>query len=88
MMAGRLTEIVGFCIVTCNLLDIAMPMPLAERVQKRRAALRAAGLRPIQIWVPDTRAPAFRAEARRQSKAVAASTKARADQRFIDAVSD
>jgi len=38
--------------------------------------------------VPGVRAPAFRAEARRQSKAVARSAKARADQRFIDAVSD
>lgn len=25
------------------------------RVQKHRASLRASGLRPIQIWVPDTR---------------------------------
>ena len=31
-----------------------MPTPVSERVQKRRDALRAAGLRPVQIWVPDT----------------------------------
>ncbi|SFY31796.1 antitoxin MazE family protein, partial [Azotobacter vinelandii] len=37
-----------------------------ERVRKRREALRAAGLRPVQIWVPDTRAPGFAEEARRQ----------------------
>lgn len=49
-----------------------MPVPLTERVQKRRAALRAAGLRPIQIWVPDTRRPGFAAECLRQAKAVAA----------------
>lgn len=30
-----------------------------DRVAKRRAALRAQGLRPKQIWVPDTRAPGF-----------------------------
>jgi len=41
-------------------------------------------LRPIQIWVPDVRAPSFRAEAHRQSLAVAASVHARADQAFID----
>jgi hypothetical protein len=41
-------------------------MLVAERVRKRRAALRAAGLRPVQIWVPDTRAPGFAQEARRQ----------------------
>ena len=34
------------------------------RVKKHRAALRAAGLRPIQIWVPDTRHPGFTEEAR------------------------
>jgi hypothetical protein len=66
----------------------ANPNSSRLNVRAHRARLRKLGLRPIQIWVPDTRAPAFRAEARRQSKAVAASTKARADQRFIDAVSD
>ncbi len=39
----------------------------AARVQKHRAALRASGLRPVQIWVPDTRAPGFAEECRRQS---------------------
>jgi hypothetical protein len=39
----------------------------AERVRKQRQALRAAGLRPIQIWVPDTRRRGFAAECRRQS---------------------
>jgi hypothetical protein len=50
--------------------------------------LRALGLRPIQIWVADVRAPGFRAEAHRQSLAVAASERAREDQAFIDAVSE
>ncbi|MBE0490441.1 MAG: antitoxin MazE family protein [Halomonas sp.] len=43
-----------------------------DRVKKHRAALRAASLRPIQIWVPDTRQPGFAEEARRQCAAVAA----------------
>jgi hypothetical protein len=34
--------------------------------------MRAAGLRPVQIWVPDTRAPDFVEVCRRQSRAVAA----------------
>jgi hypothetical protein len=38
-----------------------------ERVQKRRAALRVAGLRPVLIWVPDTRRADFAEECRRQS---------------------
>jgi Protein of unknown function (DUF3018) len=43
-----------------------------SRVAAHRAQLRARGLRPIQIWVPDTRAPGFAEEARRQSRLVAA----------------
>lgn len=38
-----------------------------ERVRKHRASLRRAGLRPVQLWVPDTRSPSFPEEARRQS---------------------
>ena len=41
------------------------------RVQRHRKALRAAGLRPGQIWVPDTRRPGFEDECRRQSLRVA-----------------
>ena len=44
-----------------------MASPVAARVQKRRDILRAAGLRPIQIWVPDTRRRGFAEECRRQS---------------------
>ena len=39
----------------------------SERVRKERKLLRSAGLRPIQIWVPDTRRPGFAEECRRQS---------------------
>jgi len=45
-------------------------MSRAERVARRRAKLRAAGLRPVQQWLPDTRAPAFAEECRRQSRMV------------------
>ena len=58
-----------------------------SRVAAHRAALRARGLRPIQIWVPDVRAPSFRSEAHRQSLAVATSPRTNEDQAFIDAVS-
>jgi hypothetical protein len=53
-----------------------MPTPVSQRVQKRRNALRAAGLRPVQIWVPDTRRPGFEAECRRQAALVARSDRA------------
>jgi len=59
-----------------------------EKVRAHRKRLRRQGLRPIQIWVPDMRSPAFRAEARKQSLAVARSPYAREDQDFIDAISD
>lgn len=49
------------------------------RVQKHRDALRMAGLRPIQIWVPDTRRPDFAEECRRQSRLVALADQADTD---------
>lgn len=58
-----------------------------DKVRAHRQRLRRQGLRPIQIWVPDVRSPAFKAKAHRQSLAVAKSRHARADQDFIDAVS-
>jgi hypothetical protein len=64
------------------------PKSSRVKVQEHRARLREQGLRPIQIWVPDVRSPAFRAEAHRQSLAVALSSHAQDDQAFIDAVSD
>lgn len=48
-----------------------MPSPLNERVQKHRKSLREAGLRPVQIWVPDSRRPGFDDECRRQARVVA-----------------
>ncbi len=46
-------------------------MSVAKRVQKHREALRSLGLRPLQIWVPDTRRKGFAAECRRQSRSIA-----------------
>jgi surfactin synthase thioesterase subunit len=59
-----------------------------RKVAAHRQRLRKQGLRPIQIWVPDVRAPGFAEEAHRQSLAVAKSRRAKADQDFIDAISD
>lgn len=49
-----------------------MAKAVSERVQKRREALRAAGLRPVQMWLPDTRRSGFAEECARQSKRLAA----------------
>jgi hypothetical protein len=63
-----------------------MSAPVSQRVQKRRDTLRASGLRPIQIWVPDTRRPGFAEECRRQSRVVAAADMADRDlETFLDA---
>ena len=69
-------------------MNSAKPKSSRVKVQKHRQRLRARGLRPIQIWVPDVTAPAFRAEAHRQSLAVATSVEGADDQAFIDAISD
>lgn len=58
-----------------------------DRVRRHRAKLREGGLRPIQIWVPDTRAPEFAAEARRQSQAVAAADAEDGIMEWLQAVS-
>jgi Protein of unknown function (DUF3018) len=68
-------------------------MPAADRstsrkkVRAHRTRLRKAGLRPVQIWVPDVRSKSFAQAAHRQSLAVAKSPHAKRDQAFIDAIS-
>ena len=63
------------------------PAPLAQRVRDHRQRLRAQGLRPVQIWVPDVRAPQFAVQAHEQSLAVAVSGDVSDDHAFIDALS-
>jgi hypothetical protein len=58
-----------------------------DRVRRHRERLRRQGLRPVQIWVPDVRAPEFIAEAHRQSVAIATSEGEADDQAFVDAIS-
>jgi hypothetical protein len=43
-----------------------------ERVRKHRESLRAQGLRPVQIWVPDTRRPQFLSRYRTQLEKISA----------------
>jgi hypothetical protein len=62
------------------------PAASAAKVRAHRLRLRAMGLRPIQLWVPDTRSSAFAAEAKRQSRLIAGSDAE--DQAFIDALSE
>jgi len=44
-----------------------MALSPSEKTAKYRERLRAQGLRPIRIWVPDTRSKSLAEEVRRQS---------------------
>lgn len=59
-----------------------------RKVRAHRQRLRAQGMRPIQIWVPDVHAPEFAAEARRQSLLANASPEEADIQAFIDSVTE
>ena len=59
-----------------------------NRQRAHRDRLRAQGLRPVQIWVPDVNAPGFAEEAHRQSLAVANSPTEAEDQAFVDDLID
>ena len=58
-----------------------------SRVRAHRERLRAQGLRPIQIWVPDVRSPEFIEQAHLQSAAVAVGPNSLDDEAFIAAAS-
>ena len=46
----------------------------AKRVADHRAKMRDQGLRPVQIWVPDTTRPGFAEETRAWADSLKAST--------------
>jgi len=43
---------------------------VTERLKRHKDKLRQSGLRPVLIWVPDTRRPGFAMECRRQSESL------------------
>ncbi len=57
-----------------------------DKVRAHRARMRAQGLRPVTLWLPDTRTEEFRREAHRQSLAISRSEQAKDDQAFVDSV--
>lgn len=62
-------------------------MSVRDRVAEHRKRLRAQGLRPIQVWVPDVRAASFADEAHRQCRAVAQADQLSDDQQYVEAIS-
>ena len=75
--------------VTCN----RMPKPDKKSAQRAKVAshrrrLRAQGLRPVQVWVPDVRTARFAAEAERQCRLANRSPQEAEDLAFIEAALD
>jgi len=65
-----------------------MSISTSARVQKHRAALRESGLRPVQIWVPDTRRAGFAEECRRQSQLLQADVQESETADWLEAAAD
>ncbi len=64
----------------------ATPRKHATKARAFRLRMRAAGLRPVRIWVPDTRAEGFAAKCAAQAAAIAKKDPAGVElQSFIDA---
>lgn len=59
-----------------------------ERVAKYRKRMIETGMRPIQIWVPDTRKPTFAEECRKQSMMLAGDRQEREILAFIEDMTD
>ena len=65
-----------------------MKASISARVRKHRLALREAGLRPVQIWVPDTRRADFALKCRRQSMLLQGDANERDAADWLEAAAD
>ena len=64
------------------------PLTSRDKVRAHRTRLRAQGMRPVTLWVPDMRSTKFAAEARRQCLLANNSHYAAQDQAWVDSISD
>lgn len=69
-------------------MGLGSPASSRDKVRSHRERMRAKGMKLVQLWVPDVRSPAFRAEARRQSRLIARSEHEAAEQAFVDSISE
>jgi hypothetical protein len=51
-------------------MEVSMPATQNSKVARHRERMRAAGLRPVQFWVVDTRTPEFVAHIRQQCQSL------------------
>ena len=65
-----------------------MPVSSAYRVRRHREAMRKKGMRPITLWVPDTRSPEVLAEAARQCQLANEADKTDLAVQFFDDLTD
>ena len=59
-----------------------------QRTSRYRERMREAGLRPLQIWVPDTKAPSFVKQLRRQVARLRGKPEERAAFDLIESIGD
>jgi hypothetical protein len=59
----------------------------SARTQRYRDRLRREGLRPVQVWVPDTRAPGFAEKVRKECQALNRSDREEGIMDWVEAVS-
>ena len=62
------------------------PLTSRDKVRAHRTRLRARGMRPVTMWVPDMRSPKFAAEAKRQCLLANSSSYAAEDQAWANAM--
>ncbi|HXQ50742.1 MAG TPA: antitoxin MazE family protein [Stellaceae bacterium] len=65
-----------------------MPSKPKDKMRAYRERLRRQGLRPVQLWLPDTRSSRFAAAARRQSRLVRDDPAEQETLDFIEAAMD
>ncbi len=68
--------------------DKANPATSRDKIRAAQARLRAQGMRPITVWVPDMRSPKLAAEARRQCLLANSSAYAAEDQAWLDSMTN
>ena len=64
------------------------PKTAPQRMQARRARLRAQGLRPVQHWVPDLRDPKVKAQIRKEAALLAKHPENDEIDRWVEANAD
>lgn len=70
-----------------------MPRPASssdglDKFQRYRASKRAGGMKLVRLWLPDPRAPGFRADAERQAETLRGAAEELETLEFIEAAAD